>query len=143
MKIEEKKMDLFTIDQKYYLVHCISSDFKLGRGIATEFRDRFDMVPKLHASYKYGIWPNCILIEKYFNLVTKERYSGKPTYSSLRRSLEIMRNIVIEKNIKYIAMPRIASNLDRMDWHKVRFIIEEIFKDVDVEILVCIKKVRY
>lgn len=143
MILNEIKADLFTIDKKYYLVHCISSDFVLGRGIATEFRDRFNIVPKLHETKQYGIWPNCILIDNCFNLVTKEVCTGKPTYSTLRESLEMMKKIVILQSIKYIAMPQIGCGLDRLQWCRIRFLIEEIFKNVDIEILVCIKKEGY
>lgn len=138
----EKKMNLFKCDGKYYLAHCISSDYSLGRGIAIEFRDRFNMGVKLNKYGQKGIWPNCILIEMCFNLITKEFYDDKPSYSSLRSSLEKMRDIIKEKDIKYLAMPRIGSKLDRLNWELVSLMIRETFKDMDLEILICIKDVR-
>jgi len=35
-----------------------------------------------------------------------------------------------------IAMPKIGCGLDKLDWSKVRSIIEDIFEDVDCEIVV-------
>lgn len=43
---QEIKKDLFTVDDKYYLAHCISSDCKLGAGIAVEFQKRFNLRSK-------------------------------------------------------------------------------------------------
>lgn len=38
-----------------------------------------------------------------------------------------------------LAMPRIGCGLDKLEWSKVKAIIEEVFADTDVEILVCVK----
>lgn len=136
MQLIEKKMNLFEVDDKYYLAHCISSDHALGAGIAVEFAKRFHLKSKL---FKVGSekYPDCILIDKVFNLVTKKNYWNKPTYESLITSLNKMKDQIIKNDIKYLAMPKIASGLDRLSWGKVREIIQEIFKDVDIEILVC------
>ena len=42
-------------------------------------------------------------------------------------------------NIKLLAMPKIGCGLDRLQWDKVKFMIEETFVDLDVEIIICIK----
>lgn len=70
------------------------------------------------------------------NLITKEKYWHKPTYKSLEQSLIKMREIIIDEDIKYIAMPKIGSGLDRLSWGRVREIIKDLFKDIDVEIVV-------
>lgn len=46
--------------------------------------------------------------------------------------------IMSDENVKF-AMPRIGCGLDRLQWDKVKTIIEEVFADTDVEILVCVK----
>ena len=48
-----------------------------------------------------------------------------------------MKEIVIMNNIKFIAMPKIGCGLDRLQWDKVKEIIINTFKDIDLEILVC------
>ena len=50
----------------------------------------------------------------------------------------MMRAICEDKDIKKLAMPKIASGLDRLDWDKVSSIIREVFRDADIEIMVCI-----
>lgn len=50
-----------------------------------------------------------------------------------------MRNMIVTQmpEVKYLAMPKIGCGLDRLQWGKVKEIICEVFKDMDVEILVC------
>ena len=87
MNYIEKIQDLFSVPEDYYLVHCISADFALGKGIALEFKKRFDMKNLLNSQnpdyleqwIKIGDKADCILIGRVFNLVTKERYFHKPT----------------------------------------------------------------
>ena len=40
-------------------------------------------------------------------------------------------------NINKIAMPIIGCGLDRLEWNKVSQIIQDLFCDIDIEILVC------
>lgn len=138
MKYSEEKKDLFTVDGKYSLVHCISADYKMGAGIAVQFVKRFDMRKNVMAVGE-GEYPDCIYVNKVFNLVTKEKSWHKPTYTSLKLSLDMMKEIIIKEDIKYLAMPTIGSGLDRLEWEKVKDIILRTFDDIDgLEILVCI-----
>lgn len=139
MTYKEIHGDLFSVDDSYYLCHCISSDFALGKGIAVQFDKRYNMRNKLNLLGKNNPKPRAILIDNVFNLVTKEKYWQKPTYSSLRLALEDMRNQVNVLRIYKIAMPCIGSGLDRLEWSKVSKMIKEIFMDSPVDIVVYIK----
>ncbi len=151
MIYKECKLDLFSVPNDYYLVQCISADFGMGKGIAVEFNNRFDMKNKLKKKYQSFVdrWDYneslannigyCLLEDRVFNLITKRNYWLKPTYGTLRTSLELMKDIMVDKNITKIAMPVIGCGLDRLQWNKVSEIIKDIFKDTDSEILVCIK----
>lgn len=130
----EEKRDLFSVPEDYFLVHCVSADFVLGKGIALEFRKRFDMKNKLRTCGQSG---KCILIDRVFNLVTKENWRRKPTMESLTESLQELKQQVDEKGIKKLAMPKIACGLDDLDWKEVSEQVRNIFSDTDVEILVC------
>lgn len=148
MIYKEEIRDLFSVPEEYFLAHCISADFGMGKGIVVEFNKRFNMKRKLQSKYPDYInewnrrkWSfNCILEDKVFNLITKERYFHKPTYDSLYGALNLMKFISIQKSITKIAMPIIGCGLDRLQWDKVSEIIKEIFKDTDIEILICKQK---
>lgn len=137
MDYKEIHGDLFKLPENYYLCHCISSDFKLGLGIAAEFDKRFDMRRKLFSKYQPNVFKPCaLLVDNVFNLVTKEKYWYKPTYQTLRESLIDLRNQVEKLDIKYLGMPVIGCGLDKLEWYKVSKIIQEIFSDLDINIRV-------
>lgn len=149
MHYHETTGDLFAVDESYVLVHCISADAKMGAGIAVEFSRRY---PALR-EYVKRLRPNvgqAVFYDSYydggpqppttspevFNLVTKQFYYDKPTYTSLRAALADMRCQVEEMGITKLAMPLIGCGLDRLEWELVRPIIEGMFGEVDVEVLV-------
>lgn len=152
MEWKEVEGNLFDYEKTHYLAQCISSDFKMSKGIATEFVNRYNLKELLLDKYKDilpNIWsdqyPLCDLTKfedtkGVFNLITKKKFSNKPTYKTLTNSLEEMKKLVKElidssdEKIK-IAMPKIGSGLDRLEWDKVKNIVLDVFKDVDVEIL--------
>ena len=142
MKLIIKLGNLFSCDEKYSLAHCISSDFVLGKGIALQFSKIFNSRNFLNSHYKErkGIYPNCIrqkiIGRSVYHLVTKNKYYMKPTYDSLKDSLIKMRELAILNNELNIAMPKIGCGLDLLDWQKVKDIINEVFEDTNIEIVV-------
>ena len=148
MTYKEEIRDLFSVPDDYYLAHCISADFGMGKGIVVEFNKRFNMKNNLQTCFNgyleefigNNYESDCLMMGRVFNLITKERYWHKPTYTTMRGSLEMMKKLAIENNVKKIAMPIIGCGLDRLDWCKVSEIIKEVFGDTDVEILVCKQK---
>lgn len=141
MNYIEEQGDLFTVPKHYYLAHCISSDAAMGRGIAVEFNKRYDMKRKVlrhpEMTRKY---PTCILEGRVFNLITKGKYHEKPTYETLHHSLLVMKAIAEDRDIKNIAMPAIGAGLDKLEWNKVRVMVENIFEDSNINILIRMKK---
>lgn len=145
MIYKEEIRDLFSIPDDYYLAHCISADFGMGKGIVVEFNKRFDMKRKLQNNYPGYLeqWymhsdkGDCLLENRVFNLITKKRYYEKPTYTTMRNALERMKELCELYDIKKIAMPIIGCGLDRLKWDEVSKIIQEIFSDTDIEILIC------
>ena len=139
MKITVEKKDLFTVPQGYYLAHCISADFALGAGIEKIFDEVYNMRVKLikeYEEYEY-CGGDSIPVDNVFNLVTKKKCYHKPTYDSVREALECMREQMDMLYVTKLAMPKIASGLDRLNWDVVYDIICEVFEDTDVEILIC------
>lgn len=148
MVIIENKMDLFKVDlTKYTLAHCISLDCALGAGIAKIFDIKYpDMKPYLkrvvsenHLNYPVTIMYTSDNLNDYciFNLITKEKYWHKPTYETITKTIQEMKYMCEQYGIKYLAIPKIGCGLDRLSWNKVKEILEEEFKGLDIEILVC------
>lgn len=166
MNYIEEHRDLFSLSiSEYSFVHCISSDFKLGAGIAHEFDGRFSIRQHLFKRYpnyhdrwvSEGIKYDCLItdlnnwgyvyrtrsietnVNPIFNLVTKTNYWDKPTLESMRGSLTLLKEYCVSLNIKKLAMPCIGCGLDRLTWSKVSKLIKQIFDDTDIEIRVCIQ----
>lgn len=140
MNISIIKQDLFKVEQGYYLAHCISADFALGAGVAKTFVEVYNMREKLktlHCDYKFDGEGTAILVDNVFNLITKDKYWHKPTYDSITDALISMKDQIEELHITKLAMPKIGCGLDRLDWDEIYKIIEDIFYDTDIDILIC------
>lgn len=138
----EEQNDLFNYDGEAWLVHCISADFEMGKGIAVEFNNRYNLKNYMLENVEKDLWLGkgyCIPVEKYsvLNLVTKKRYYGKPTYDTVRDALFDMKDYIKANHIFKIAMPTIASGLDGLQWHIISEMVQDIFKDTTVKIIVC------
>lgn len=139
MRYNEQRGNVFEMDKKYKLAHCISKDCAMGAGIAIEFDKRF---PKMKQMIKQAILDNNIpypitmffIQDGIFNLITKERYFHKPSYNSITIAINQMAAICKQEEIKYLAMPRIGSGLDRLQWSKVKEIILKEFNDIEIEV---------
>ena len=144
MTFAEKEQDIFELSNKdnYYFVQCISSDFKMGKGIALEFNRVFNCKNELVKEFKNFKWENtgrCIKVKNsiVFHLITKNRYWDKPTYRTLKESLMELKTLCLEQNIKKLVMPKIGCGLDKLQWNTVKENIIKIFNDTDIEILIC------
>lgn len=144
MTINEINGDLFRVPQGYYLAHCISGDYALGAGIAKKFDAEYNMRFKLFRDYaipdgeKSANVGRALLIDNVFNLVTKERCFHKPTYDILYDTLVDMREQCEDFDITRLAMPLIGCGLDKLEWDKVKDVIEDVFENTNIEILICI-----
>lgn len=143
MLLEEVNGDLFTIDKSYVLAHCVSNDARMGAGIAKQFVQKYELFPNI----KMHVYENSTLgrVVRYsppkdvdswivYNLVTKEKYFHKPTYACIESTLLDLRDNMLTYNEQYLAMPRIASGLDKKDFNKVKEIIFTVFEDTEIKI---------
>lgn len=138
MKYSEEDRDLFLVDEKYHLAHCISADAAMGAGIAVPMKRTFGLhqVRQMAKANDLKVG-TCVKDGRVLNLITKQHYWLKPTYETFRQSIEDMKRIAEEENVKHIAMPLIGAGIDRLNWTKNSEIIKEVFESTDVEILVC------
>jgi hypothetical protein len=138
MVIKVEKRNLFDVDSDYYFAHCISSDCAMGAGIAVDFQKKFHLRNYLLSFPECRRKPPTIIYyNRVFNLITKAKYWHKPTYESLMQCLVELKKQCIDTEVKYLAMPKIGCGLDRLQWGKVKEIIEQVFSDTEIEILVC------
>lgn len=143
MTYNEQQGDLFAEDVSNgsAFCHCISSDFALGAGIAAQFA-KMGVKKQLCEQYPRQ-WQGrgyCLFTETdgvfVGNLVTKHRYFHKPTLETLRQALEDLREQALERGLKKLAMPKIGCGLDKLEWIDVCEIIQEVFAEMNISIVV-------
>lgn len=149
MIFNEQKGNLFKLDSKYALAHCISYDtnnlMSWSKGIVVDFRRKFKGIKEYtnRVIKENNLLYPCVVPYIHnervvFNLVTKKYYYGKPTYETISKCIKDMVYMCKTMNIKYLGLPKIGCGLDKLSWAKVREIIKEEFEDLDIEI-----EVRY
>jgi hypothetical protein len=139
-----KSMDLFSVDYQtdWSLCHCVSEDLAMGKGIAVLFESKFGGKSELRSQCpKTGGVCALKAFEKtsIYYLITKQNYWDKPTYESLESSLKRMRDQMIERGEKKIAMPKIGCGLDGLSWDKVKILVTRTFVNTGIDVLVCFK----
>ena len=163
MKFTEEYRDLFEVnanidlnEEPYCLAHCVSADFGMFGGIAVEFNKYWDMKNSLLKNHgdqqenfkNYGalIFPEFVLDYKHpifvYNLVTKPTVAHKPTYKDLNKALRLMRTHMVALECHKLAIPTLGCGIDGLNWDTVKDLIQEVFEDTNIEILVCKRKNR-
>ena len=138
MILEEVIGDLFSAPPNVSLAHCVSADFAMRKGIAKTFRVKFGRVNEL-VQQEARVGEIAVLRdrERYiYNLVTKSAYYLKPTMQTLRSSLADMKLHMSKNGVDSLCMPQIGSGLDRLNWHQVKRLIEDVFADEHVKIVI-------
>jgi O-acetyl-ADP-ribose deacetylase (regulator of RNase III) len=138
MEYKEVHRDLFSVNfKKYTPAHCISSDCKMGAGIAVPMAKKFRLRGMINLGKQTLRHPTCVYHNGVYNLITKGKYYQKPKYEAMRICLLAMKLHAERHGIKHIVMPKIGSGLDRLSWPIVRDMVKEIFEETDIEILIC------
>jgi len=134
MKYREEQGDLFTVDPKYVLAHCISQDVTATRNIMARIIEPYLRIGK---AIRFSD------VRVVYNLVTKEFVNQQcrwsyllDYYENLKRCLYDLSSQMIKNNEQFLAIPKIGCGLDRADWKIVKTMIRDAFKNTDIEILV-------
>ena len=129
-----------TSDTPNSIAHCVSKDLKMTTGISRKILLQF---PKLTDSMRKDLDVGDVssyITEDHnviFNLITKKKSNGKPTFSSLTTSLKNLLKEATKLKVKTIAMPRIGSGHPFFLKHdKVKKLITDIFKGSNITITI-------
>ncbi|KAJ8947826.1 hypothetical protein NQ318_009970 [Aromia moschata] len=139
----EEPRDLFQTPADFCLAHCVAADLRMSRGIALTFKKAFGQLEELRRQRpEVGRVLQITAAEQekersVFYLVTKQLSHHKPTYQTVWDTLVELRDVLLSQSISSLAIPKIASGLDGLDWRVIRSMLEVIFRFTGVEILVC------
>ena len=117
--------------------HCVSSDLKMSKGIAKDFKEKFGGLLELQKQRRNV--GNVIFIKRrgryIFYMITKRHYWLKPSYSSMWKALSNLNIILLNLQIKRIALPKIGQGLDKLKWSKVEAQIRNCIDD-SIEVII-------
>lgn len=141
--VNEVEGNLFEAPDDFALGHCVSADFKMSQGIALEFRKRFGQVDTLINQNKKIT--EIASIEhnnrQIIYIINKQKFKEKPTLEGMFMSIMNLRKFCKENNVTKIAIPRIGSGHDQLNWDQVRSMIRYIFKKSNIKILIFVNTV--
>ena len=145
--ITYKHDDIFNANAEA-LVNTVNCVGVMGRGIALQFKKRF---PENFAEYEKACKQNEVVPGKMFvhstgsminprfviNFPTKRHWRGSSRLEDIEAGLIALKNVIIQNNIKSIAIPPLGCGLGGLDWSIVKSKIELALNDLtDVEIMV-------
>ncbi|XP_056303501.1 uncharacterized protein LOC130215693 [Danio aesculapii] len=139
-KILQRTGDLLQTPEHIPIAHCISADYALGAGVAKQIRDKYG-VEELNTSVAQP--GDCIKTthgpRQIYHLVTKWWCRDLPTYEHLEASLIKLCYQCKKDQNKILAIPKLGCGLDKLDYIKVKEIIEKVFKEGHIQIILLTK----
>ena len=130
------------------LVNTVNCVGVMGRGIALQFKKRF---PENFTEYEKACKKNEVVPGKMFvystgnilnnrfiiNFPTKRHWRNPSYYEDIEAGLVNLKNVIIQNNIKSIAIPPLGCGLGGLDWNIVKTKIELVLNELnDVEIII-------
>ncbi|KAL4155977.1 hypothetical protein QTP88_000012 [Uroleucon formosanum] len=134
----EVQGDLFETSKDIALGHCVSKDFKMSQGIALEFRRKFGQIENLTNQNKEvteiaSIQHND---QNILYIITKNHHQEKPTYETFYQAIKNLRTFCEENQIEKLALPKIGSGHDQLNWDQVRTILRYVFKKSKIKLII-------
>jgi O-acetyl-ADP-ribose deacetylase (regulator of RNase III) len=151
MKLEYKTDNIISAPE-HLIIHGCNCQGVMGSGVALAIRNRF---PKAYRDYVnlyatqglylgFGQFVECKdkLGSKWiFNAFTQEYYGRVPNtqycdYKAIENCFETVKEFCSAKEFGAFAMPKIGCGLGGGDWQVVLKIIEKVFSDTDLTVVV-------
>ncbi len=143
--IEFKVGDLLKSDAQA-LVNTVNTVGVMGKGIALQFKDTFrhntkvyiDVCKKkeLEPGKLLSVWDENMLFGKklIINFPTKTHWRQPSKYEYIQKGLIALREEIIKKDIKSIAIPPLGAGNGGLDWEVVKPMIVAALSDLAVDI---------
>jgi len=135
-RVIEEFGDLFDAPSDQNFAHCVSQDLQMNNGTALLFRRNFRNVamlksqhPRIHEVIYMRQGEIYIL-----HMITKNKYWQKASLEDMFLTIQNLGSICVELNIEKLAIPRIGTENDQLDWSMIRNMIRFVFKDFNIEV---------
>jgi O-acetyl-ADP-ribose deacetylase (regulator of RNase III) len=118
------------------LAHSVAEDFEMSAGIAVQFKRRFGQVDRLRTMGR-TVGQVAVLpvaqqdgtVRYIFYVITKKKSRGtRPVLSDFAAAVHNLADVCTTLGVKQLALPRIGTMKDRLQWCDVRRIIGQAFE---------------
>lgn len=143
--------DVTDMPKDYVTAHCISTDCAMGKGVVLSFRKKYQGLREACKKYVSDLNAGTGMIYRFeseagvcYNLFTKDKWytphiSMMPQYlSDLTICLRRLKQHMCLFGETKLAIPMLGCGLDRCSWEDVSKIIETVFDNSGIEIVVCV-----
>lgn len=124
------------------LVNTVNTEGVMGKGIALQFKRAYpDMFKAYARACKDGrvrlgtmwLWPTGLLEgpQLIVNFPTKGHWRSKSRLNDIREGLADLRRVIIEQDLRSIAIPPLGCGNGGLDWAVVRPVIEDALDGLD------------
>jgi O-acetyl-ADP-ribose deacetylase (regulator of RNase III)/uncharacterized protein YwgA len=129
------------------LVNTVNTVGVMGKGIALQFKNRFPNNYKIYRqackSKSFNVGQLLVVHEKdlvnetmIVNFPTKAHWRVDSKYEYIESGLKELRKLIVEKDIKSIALPPLGCGNGGLEWHRVKLMIEAYLGDLSSDVLV-------
>ncbi|XP_031570688.1 ADP-ribose glycohydrolase OARD1-like [Actinia tenebrosa] len=119
------------------LVCSVSADFEMHRGIARDFKKKFENINELKQQNKV-VGQAAVLKRNdtsfVYYLLVRNRWWDRATPEAFHSSITDMKEHCIKHGITQLAIPRIGTGDDGVSWGVIKDIVEKVFQDTGITI---------
>lgn len=129
------------------LVNTVNTVGAMGKGVALQFRRAF---PENYEAYAAAVkrgevvpgrmfsWESSRLDgpRLIFNFPTKRHWRGRSRLTDIEAGLDDLRQLLIERDVRSVALPALGCGLGGLEWPDVRERIEAALGDLPIRVLV-------
>jgi O-acetyl-ADP-ribose deacetylase (regulator of RNase III) len=144
--IEYVKGNLLEADAEA-LVNTVNTVGVMGKGVALQFRRAF---PENYEAYAAAVACGEVVPGRVFgwesnrldgprlilNFPTKRHWRGRSRLTDIEAGLDDLRRVLIERDLRSVALPALGCGLGGLDWSDVRERIEAALGDLPIRVLV-------
>lgn len=136
----EHAINIFSLPTNIAIGHCVSKCLAMSKGIALQFKYKFNNVNIL-IDQKKKITEVAYLKNKnqwILYLITKNRFNDEPTYSDIFSTLINTKQFCLNNKIKILALPKICTVSNKKKWNIISTMIKFIFQNSPIKIIICL-----
>ena len=137
-KIEMAEGDLLNLDSNYAIALCIAGDCAMSDGLAKKIKETFGSITDDNKNiHEIGhIIKQESNDKTILHVITKQESAKKPTWKHFKKSMYNLAKKCEELQIKQLALPKLGTGLDGLEWAKIMKVLKHAFQSSQTTVTV-------